>query len=65
MMQTYRANLVRLGLLQQCFKRPGQRRLPEFSLETGMIASDGYNITQLGRLLLGYLGITEEGLALE
>ena len=49
---TYFTNLTRLGLLTIRFQKPKRGELPEFDEKTGMVKSQGYNITSLGRLLL-------------
>ena len=50
--ETYFTNLTRLGLLRIRFRKPKRGELPEFDEKTGMVKSQGYNITSLGRLLL-------------
>ncbi|MGR0481995.1 MAG: hypothetical protein ACTFAL_11490 [Candidatus Electronema sp. V4] len=45
-------HLTDLGLLKRRFKRSRTGTLPEFDQETGMIKSEGYDITRLGKLLL-------------
>ena len=50
--ETYLTNLTRLGLLRIRFRKPKRGELPEFDEKTGMVKSQGYNITSLGRLLL-------------
>ena len=50
--QTYKNNLVKLGLFRPNFKKPKKGEIPEFDEKTGMIKAQGYDITPLGRLLL-------------
>lgn len=50
--ETYKTNLARLDLLKMSFVIPKSGQQPEFSKETGMMKSQGYRITNLGRLLL-------------
>ncbi|WP_417914384.1 hypothetical protein [Candidatus Electronema sp. JM] len=45
-------HLISLGLLKARFRRSRLGTLPEFDQETGIIKSEGYDITMLGRLLL-------------
>jgi hypothetical protein len=50
--KTHRAHLANLELLRLKFKKPKRGESPEFDEKTGMIKSNGYEITPLGRLLL-------------
>lgn len=50
--QTHRLHLASIGLIRLKFKKPKRGELPEFDEKTGMIKSNGYDITPLGRLLL-------------
>ncbi|BBT80846.1 hypothetical protein WP8S18E11_25120 [Aeromonas veronii] len=50
--QTHRSHLASLGLLRPVFKRAKRGELPEFDDKTGMIKTNGYTITPLGRLFL-------------
>ena len=58
--ESYKINLARLGLLKNRFQRPRRGELPEFDEQTGMIKSRGYDITDLGRLLLRVIDQSEE-----
>lgn len=55
-----RRQLVDLGLLHQTFRRPRRGELPEFDENTGMIKSQGTELSPLGRLLLRRIGLAEE-----
>lgn len=55
--QTYKDTLVRTKLLRQTFKKPKKGQLPEFDERTGMIATSGYSITPLGKLLLRHIDL--------
>lgn len=55
-----RAQLVGLGLLRLRFKTPRKGELPEFDNGTGMMKSQGRELTQLGRLLLRRIGLAED-----
>lgn len=57
--QMAKQKLVRLGLLNQNFKRSRPGELPEFDDKTGMIKASGHSLTPLGRLFLRYLGLAE------
>lgn len=57
--ETYKTNLVHLGLLRIRFKKPKREELPEFDEKTGMVKANGHDITSLGRLLLR--SIDQEG----
>ena len=50
--ETYRTNLVRLGLIKMDFRQLGWEESPELDKETGMMKARGYESTSLGRLLL-------------
>lgn len=59
--ETYETNLARLGLIKPSFWPSASRgELPEFDEDTGMMKSRGYNITNLGRLLLRVIDQSEE-----
>ena len=58
--ESYKINLARLGLLKNRFQQPRRGELPEFDEQTGMIKSRGYDITDLGRLLLRSIDQSEE-----
>jgi len=49
---THTAHMVRLGLLRINFRKPTRGELPKFDVNTGMIAAQSYDITELGILLL-------------
>ncbi len=53
----YRQHLRELGLLRPNFRRPRRGELPEFDEKTGMMKTSGHKLTQLGRLLLRFLGL--------
>ncbi len=50
--QTHNTHLGILGLIKPRFKKPKKGEFPEFDEKTGMIKAQGYEITELGRLLL-------------
>ncbi len=52
---SYRAHLHDLGLTRKRFKRSKRNELPEFDDKTGMIKSNGSDLTRLGKMLLRYL----------
>ncbi|SDP81695.1 hypothetical protein [Desulforhopalus singaporensis] len=52
-----RNHLVRLNLTTPKYKKPKRGETPEFDPATGMMKSQGYKITSLGRLLLGNVGL--------
>ena len=54
---TYKEKLVRLNLLKRKFKKPKKGEFPEFDEKTGMIKSNGFEITRIGRLFLKYIGL--------
>ena len=49
---TYRARLVRLGMLRMTYRKPKKDSLPEFDFATGTVKPHSLQITPLGRLLL-------------
>lgn len=61
--QTHQRNLMRIGLLKPFFKKVRKGELPEFDLKTGIMKSQGHEITPLGRLLLRRLDLDEDQLA--
>lgn len=73
--QSYRNHLMRLGLLKYRFLRPsmGFKRssapelseVPQFDYETGMVKSEGIELTPLGGLLLRKVGLVNEALPKE
>ena len=58
--ETYTTNLVRLGLIKMRFWGPMGGESPKFDEETGMMESSGYDITDLGKLLLRSIDQSEE-----
>jgi hypothetical protein len=50
--KSHKDHLVRLGLLNSRYSKPRNGEIPEFDEKTGMIKSNGFEITSLGRLLL-------------
>lgn len=58
--ETYKTNLVHLGLLRIRFKKPKREELPEFDEKTGMVKASGHDLTSLGRLLLRSIDQGEE-----
>jgi hypothetical protein len=52
MLDSFRWQLVEVGLLQPKFKKPKKGQLPEFDEKTGMVKQQGFGISQLGRILL-------------
>lgn len=57
---THRTHLVNLGLLKYRYKRPRKDELPEFDEKTGTMKIQGYEMTNLGRLLLRNIDRIEE-----
>lgn len=55
--KTFKQSLVAHNLLTPKFKKPKRNELPEFDEKTGMMKTNGYNVTSLGRLLLSYLDL--------
>jgi hypothetical protein len=55
MFDAYRAQLVELGLLKPRFKKPKRGEFPEFDENSGMVKSQGFCITHLGRMLLRFI----------
>ena len=58
--EAHKVNLAHLGLLKIRFQRPRRGESPEFDEQTGMMKSSGYDITDLGRLLLRSIDQGEE-----
>lgn len=58
--ETHKRNLTNLGLLKPRFKTLRKGEVPEFDWKTGMMKSQGYQVTLLGRLLLKRLDINEK-----
>ena len=58
--ESHKTNLARLGLLKIRFQRPRRGESAEFDEKTGMMKSNGYDITDLGRLLLRSIDQSEE-----
>lgn len=54
---SFRNRLVELNLLHPKFKKPNKGENPTFDLDTGMIESNGYTITPLGRALCNFINI--------
>jgi hypothetical protein len=53
--RTYKAHLIRLGLLRQQYKKPSKGKEIDFDFDNGTIAPSGTSITRLGRMFLKYL----------
>jgi hypothetical protein len=49
---SFKAHLVRLGLLKIKFQKPKKGEIPEFDEKTGMMKAKEHDITPLGRLLI-------------
>ena len=58
--ETHKRNLTNFGLLKPRFRNLKKGEIPEFDSKTGMMKSQGHQITLLGRLLLKRLDINEE-----
>ncbi|MDE0010406.1 MAG: hypothetical protein OXU36_04640 [Candidatus Poribacteria bacterium] len=58
--EAHKANLAHLGLLKIRFRQPRRGESPEFDDKTGMMKASGYDITDLGRLLLRSIDQSEE-----
>lgn len=56
MQSSFKQHLAEVGLTRPNFKTPRRGELPEFDEKTGMMKASGYTITQLGRMLLKYIG---------
>jgi hypothetical protein len=54
-----RDHLQRLGLLRSRYKNLKKGEVPEFDSKTGMMKSNGRDVTPLGRLLLVKIGLAE------
>jgi hypothetical protein len=52
--EAYKSHLHELGLIRPHFPRVKSGVLPEFDEKTGMVKSNGYEITTLGRMLVQY-----------
>ncbi|WP_415879150.1 hypothetical protein [Methylomonas sp. TEB] len=50
--KSHNIHLKNLGLIKPLFRKPKRGELPEFDDKTGMIKASGYDITNLGQLLL-------------
>jgi hypothetical protein len=59
--RSFKAHLVRLGLLKIIFQKPKKGELPEFDEKTGMIKAKRHGITSLGRLLIRRIDQELEG----
>jgi hypothetical protein len=59
-MSSYRAHLVQSGLLQPKFKRLNRGEFPEFDNKTGMMKANGYDVTDLGDLLLRSIAVHQK-----
>jgi len=58
--QTYKEKLVRLNLLSKRFPKPKNGVVPDFDTKTGMLKSNGNEITSLGKLFLKHIGLLEK-----
>jgi hypothetical protein len=56
-----REKLLRLGLLEETFRKPRRGESPELDENTGRIKVQGRRLSQLGRLLLRRVGLAEDG----
>jgi hypothetical protein len=63
--RSYVEHLVRLGLLVPRFKTVRAGELPEFDRDTGTLKSVGETTTELGKLVLRYIGMKAEDFAPE
>lgn len=57
---SYKAHLVRMGLLQERFKKLRKGELPDFDEKTGMMKAQGHQITPLGRLVLRFIDLADK-----
>ncbi len=55
---SYKQHLSRLGLLKERFETDSKTKMPKFDSGTGSPKLRSYQITSLGRLLLGQVGLT-------
>ena len=58
--KTYREKLVNLNLLTKKFPNIKKGEIPEFDKETGMLKSNGYELTSFGRLFLKYIDLEDK-----
>ena len=56
--ESYRAHLVRLGLLDRIYQSDPKTRLPEYDTLAGCLKIKGYDITLFGKLFLRQIGMT-------
>jgi anion-transporting ArsA/GET3 family ATPase len=54
---SYRQHLYDLGLVRHRFRTARRDELPEFDSKTGMMKSEGSEVTRLGRIFLRYLNL--------
>ncbi len=54
-------DLRRLALIESSFKEPKKGEVPQFDAKTGTLKAGQTKITPLGRLLLRYIDMTEQG----
>jgi len=57
---SYRQHLHDLGLIRRQFQRPRRGEIPEFDENTGMMKTNGSDVTRLGKMLLRYLNLIPE-----
>ncbi len=57
--KTYKDKLLNLNLLTRKFSNIKKGEMPEFDNKTGMMKSNGYELTSLGRLFLKYIDLDD------
>lgn len=60
LLESYTANLQRLGLIDAKFSRVEKDKLPDFDEKTGMLRASYVETSKLGRLLLRYMDLSSE-----
>ena len=58
--KTYREKLANLNLLAKKFPSIKKGEMPELDNKTGMLKSNGYELTSLGRLFLKYIDLEDK-----
>ena len=58
--KSYKEHLCQLGLLEKQYRFDHETSLPEFDRFSGSMKEKGYELTQLGNLLLNEIGLSEE-----
>lgn len=53
--RSFRERLNQLGLIRPRYKKPRRNEFPDFDYKTGRVKSSGYEITNLGKLLVKFI----------